>query len=191
MLFPILGAAVAARLERGDMLARRWLQWSAWTFIALVTILATQTANGWMERLSPSLFAKGDPTTDMVSWRALRPTLDAENLLAHGEFLAAPSWIQAGQAALGVGPDVPVLCLCADPHHFYYMNDDRTFLGRDAVFVKKIKPNEDVVAAFSPYFDSFDVTDTLRIRRGDAIALEVGIYRGRGFKKLVPTKQPR
>jgi hypothetical protein len=71
------------------------------------------------------------------------------------------------------------------------MNDDRTFLGRDAVFVKKIKPNEDVIAAFSPYFDSFDVADTLRIRRGGAIALEVGIYRGRGFKKLFPTKQPR
>ena len=191
MLFPILGAAVAARLERGDVLARRWLHWSAWTFIVLVTILATQTANGWMERLAPSLFAKGDPTTDMVSWRTLRPTLDAENLLARGEFLAAPSWIQAGQAALGAGPDVPVLCLCADPHHFYYMNDDRTFLGRDAVFVKKIKPNEDVIAAFSPYFDSFAVVDTLRIRRAGAVALEVGIYRGRGFKTLFRTAQPR
>ncbi|MFI5231246.1 MAG: glycosyltransferase family 39 protein [Gemmatimonadales bacterium] len=191
MIFPILGAAVAARLERGDVLARRWIRWSAWTFVALVVILATQAANGWMERIAPALFAKGDPTTDMVSWRALRPTLDAENLLGHGEFLAAPSWIQAGQAALGAGPDVPVLCLCADPHHFYYMHDDRTFLGRDAVFVKKIKPNEDVVAAFSPYFESFAVADTLVIRRGGAVALEVGIYRARGFRKLFPTAQPR
>ena len=191
MLFPILGAAVAARLERGDIVARRWIRWSAWTFVALVGILVTQTANGWMERVAPSLFAKGDPTTDMVSWRALRPTLDARGMLAHGEFLAAPSWIQAGQAALGVGPDIPVLCLCADPHHFYYMNDDRTFLGRDAVFVKRIKPNDDVVAAFSPYFESFVVADTLVIRRGGAEALKVGIYRARGFRKVFPTAQPR
>jgi hypothetical protein len=150
MLFPLLGAAAAARVARGDRLAVRWVRWSTWTFVGLVVILMTQTANGWMERIAPSLFAKGDPTTDMISWRALRPTLDAENLLAHGEFLAAPSWIQAGQAALGAGPDVPVVCLCADPHQFYYMSDDRAFLGRDAVFVKKIKPGEDVVATFAP-----------------------------------------
>jgi hypothetical protein len=191
MLFPILGAAVAARMERGDLVVKRWLRWSTWTFVGLVVILATQTANGWMERLAPSLFAKGDPTTDMVSWRALRSTLDAKDLLGHGTFLAAPSWIQAGQAALGVGPDIPVLCLCADPHHFYYMNDDRTFLGRDAVFVKKIKPNEDVIAAFSPYFESFAIVDTLVIRRGGALALSVGIYRARGFRKVFPTTQQR
>lgn len=191
MLFPILGAAVAARLERGDALARRWLRWSVWSFLVLVAVLATQTANGWMERAAPSLFAKGDPTMDMISWRELRPTLDARNMLAHGEFLAAPSWIQAGEAALGVGPDVPVLCLCADPHHFYYINDDRTFLGRDAVFVKKIKPNDDVVGVYAPYFESFAVTDTLEIHRGGAVAMRVGIYRGRGFKKVFPTAQPR
>ena len=112
-------------------------------------------------------------------------------MLSHGEFVAAPSWIQAGQAALGVGPDTPMLCLCADPHHFYYMNDDRTFLGRDAVFVKKIKPNDDVVAAFSPYFESFSVADTLVIHRAGADAFRVGIYRARGFKKVFPTTQPR
>jgi hypothetical protein len=191
MLFPVLGAAVAARLERGDAATTRWLRWSAWSFIVLVAILVTQTANGWMERVSPSLFAKGDPTTDMVSWRELRPTLDAKGMLAHGEFLAAPSWIQAGQSAIGAGPDVAILCLCADPHHFYYMNDDRAFLGRDAVFVKKIKPNDDVIGTFSPYFESFAVADTLVIHRGGAEAMRVGIYRARGFRKLFPTLQPR
>jgi hypothetical protein len=154
-------------------------------------ILATQAANGWMERVAPALFAKGDPTTDLISWRELRPTLDARRMLAHGEFLAASSWIQAGQAALGAGPDVPMLCLCVDPHHFYYMNDDRAFLGRDAVFVKKIKPNDDVIAAFSPYFESFEVADTLVIHRAGAEAVRVGIYRARGFKKVFPTVQPR
>jgi hypothetical protein len=191
MLFPMLGAAAASRLERGDVLVRRWLRWSAWTFVGLVAILATQTANGWMERVAPSLFAKGDPTTDMVSWRELRPTLDAQGMLSHGEFLAAPSWIQAGEAALGTGPDVPVLCLCADPHHFYYMNDDRAFLGRDAVFVKKLKPDDDVVAAFAPYFESFEAADTLVIHRANAEVLRVGIYRARGFKRVFPTDQPR
>jgi hypothetical protein len=191
MLFPMLGAAAAGRLERGDALVRRWLRWSAWTFVVLVALLATQTANGWMERLAPSLFEHGDPTTDMVSWRELRSTLDAKHMLEHGEFLAAPSWIQAGEAALGTGPDVPVLCLCADPHHFYYMHDDRALLGRDAVFVKKLKANDDVAATFAPYFESFEGADTLLIRRAGAVVGRVGIYRARGFKKVFPTSQPR
>jgi 4-amino-4-deoxy-L-arabinose transferase-like glycosyltransferase len=191
MIFPLLGAAVAARVDRGDVTTKRWLWWSGWTFVALVLLLATQTANGWIQRVAPQLLAKGDPTTDMISWRELRPTLDAKGMLSHGEFLAAPSWIQAGEAALGAGSDIPIVCLCSDPHHFYYMNDDRTFLGRNAVFVKKIKPGEDVVAAFSPYFDSFTVADTLVIHRAGAAAIRVGVYRARGFKKVFPTAQPR
>jgi hypothetical protein len=71
------------------------------------------------------------------------------------------------------------------------MNDDRAFLGRDAVFVKKIKPKEDVIAEFSPYFESFAVADTLVIRRGGVPAISVGIYRGRRFRKVFPTLQPR
>ncbi len=191
MLFPVLGAAAAARIERGDALARRWVRWSIWSFIVLVAILATQTATGWMERVIPSAFAKGDPTIDAVDWRELRPALDAEGMLAHGEFLAAPSWIQAGKAALGTGPDIPIVCLCADPHHFFYVTDDRTLLGRDAVFVKRIVPNDDVVSIFSPYFESFSVAETLVIHRSGTEAMRVGIYRGRRFKSVFPTLQPR
>jgi hypothetical protein len=71
------------------------------------------------------------------------------------------------------------------------MNDDRAFLGRDAVFVKKLRPNDDVVAAFSPYFESFEAADTLVIHRANAEVLRVGIYRARGFKKVFPTAQAR
>jgi hypothetical protein len=191
MLFPVLGAAVATRLARGDKLAYRWIRWSAWAFIVLVTVLATQTANGWMERVAPGAFAKGDPTSDAVDWRELRPALDAKGMLAHGEFLAAPSWIQAGKAALGVGPDVPVLCLCSDPHQFYYMNDDRTFLGRDAVFVKRVKANDDVIATFAPYFETFEAADTIVIHRAGSEVMKVGIYRARGFRRVFPAAQPR
>jgi Dolichyl-phosphate-mannose-protein mannosyltransferase len=191
MLFPVLGAAVAAPLEHGRKSARRWLRWRVWGFLALVAILATQTATGWMERVVPQAFAKGDPTADAVDWRELRSALDAKGMLSHGEFLAAPSWIQAGKAAIGVGPDIPVICLCADPHHFYYMNDDRTFLGRDAVFVKKIVVNDNVIATFSPYFDSFTAADTIAIHRAGAEVMRVGVYRARGFKKVFPTAQPR
>ncbi len=191
MLFPLLGAAVARRLERGDRSARRWLGASVWAFLAVVTILGTQTATGWMDRVIPSAFSTGDPTADAADWRLLRPALEARGYIPMRGFVAAPSWIQAGKAAVGLGPDVKVLCLCADPHHFRYLQDDSTYLGADAILVKKVRPNDDVIAEFSPYFESVTALDVVPVTRHGQVAMTVGVYRARKYRKLFPTGQPR
>lgn len=136
MLFPLLGAAVAARLERGDAHTRRWLSASVWGF------------------------------------------------------LAAPSWIEAGKAAIGAGPDVPVLCLCANPHHFAYLHDGFCYLGANAVIVQRLQPNDDVVEAFSPYFESVSPLDILPVSRGGRVVMLLGLYRAKHFRKLFPTAPP-
>jgi len=141
--------------------------------------------------VAPAAVANGDPTSDALDWGELRPALAASGLLPAGGFVAAPSWIQAGKAAVGLGPEVPVLCLCADPHHFYYLADDRRFLGRDAVIVKKVKPDDDVVATFAPYFESIEPVGRVAIHRGGEPALEVGLYRAKNFRRLFATDQPR
>lgn len=192
-LFPALGAALASRLDRGDVLASRWLRASVWGFAVLVLVLGTHAATGWLGRVAPRAFAKGDPTTDLLDWRELKPALAAQGLLAAGDFVAAPSWIQAGKAAVGLGPGVEVLCLCADPHHFYYLVDDRRFLGANAVLVAKVRPNQadDVVSRFGPYFESIEPMGRVAIHRADETALEVGIYRATKFRRLFSTDQPR
>ena len=84
------------------------------------------------------------------------------------------------------------MCLCADPHHFYYLHDDRQFLGRNAVIVKKFVEGENVEKLFSPYFDAVTVVSIESIyRNGSDEVMRVGIYRGRNFKTLFPTTQPR
>jgi hypothetical protein len=197
--FPLLGAAVAARLDRGDAVARRWLVWSVWAFGALVAVAGTHSANGWLGRVFPSAFVHGDPTTDSVDWRLLRTALLSRGMLPVANqpalpmagFVAAPSWIQAGKAAIALGPDVPVVCLCADPHQFYYMQNDSAFLGANAVLVKKVKPNDDVVGEFAPYFETVGLLDVVPVIRGREVVMLVGVYRATKFRRLFPTTQPR
>ncbi|HVT40225.1 MAG TPA: glycosyltransferase family 39 protein [Gemmatimonadaceae bacterium] len=191
MLFPLLGSAVAARLERGDTLARRWLGASVWGFAGLVLLLGSHTATGWLDRLFPAAFAKGDPTGDTVDWRLLKPALQSHGLLPLDGFIAAPSWIQASKAAIGLGPDVKVLCLCADPHHFYYMQNDSAFLGANAVIAKKVTENDDVPAEFAPYFEEITPLDVVPVMRAGQVVMRVALYRAKGFRKLFPTEQPR
>jgi hypothetical protein len=106
-------------------------------------------------------------------------------------FVAAPSWIQAGKAAVGLGPDVKVLCLCADPHHFYYMQNDSAYLGANAVIVKKVKENDDVPAEFAPYFEDITPLDVVPVTRAGHVVMNVALYRAKGFRKVFPTEQPR
>lgn len=190
-MFPALGAAVADRLERGEPRARRWLVGSVVGYLVLVAVLASQSATGWLARAVPAAFAKGDPTIDLLDWREVRPVLDAKGWLPRGGFVAAPSWIQAGKAAIGVGPDWPVLCLCSDPHHFRYTQDERAWLGHDAVLLVKHKEGDDVVAKFSPYFASVTLVGNVPLHRHGHEAMVVDVYAAANFRKLYPTDQPR
>ncbi len=191
-VFPMLGAAAAERMARGATAPATWIKVSAATFVVIVTILASHAATGWIERLAPQAFAKGDPSTDALDWKHVRVSMKARGYLPTDGFLAAPSWIQAGKAAIGVGPEVPVICLCADPHHFYYMQPaDTAFRGANAVFVVKKRPNDDTEARFSRYFAQFMAVDDVPITRGGRVAFYVTLWRGVGFKPGYPTGQPR
>lgn len=105
--------------------------------------------------------------------------------------MAATSWIQAGKAAIAMGPGTPVLCLCADPHHFYYAQNDSAFLGKDAILVKKLKVGDDLIERFSPYFERIDPITKVGIYRGMQLVMEVELYRAKNYRALYPTDQPR
>lgn len=190
-VFPILGAGVAQRLDAGSKGVWRWLWWSGWGYFALVLILTSHASTGWMERVVPSAFAHGDPTGDLATWRGLKPALAKAGFDPASEFIAAPSWIQAGKAAIGAGPAAPVICLCGDPHHFYYLQDDRTFIGHDAMIVHKVREGDDVQERFAPYFESIEPAGTFVVTRGPQHLMLVELLRARGFRATYPTSQPR
>ena len=186
LLFPLLGASVAARLARGDAAVRRWLIASVVAFPLLLAAAATHTATGWMSRVAPGLLGRGDPSLEALDWRDLGPALRDRGLLEEpGRFVAATRWIEAGKIAYALGPGVPVLCLCAAPHHFAFLEDQRAFLGRDAVLIER-SGSERVADAYLPYFDSVRRLGTVPIRRGGRPGLEVDLYLARGFRRTFP-----
>jgi hypothetical protein len=65
------------------------------------------------------------------------------------------------------------------------------YLGKNAIIVKKVMPNDDVIAEFSPYFESVAALDEVPAVRHGNEAMRIGVYRARNFRKLFPTTQPR
>ena len=208
-VFPLLGAGVAERLAganagadayAGIQLAkarataittRRWLRWSVAGYGALLVLLGTHAATGWLARLAPEAFRRGDPTGDMVAWRMLRPTLTSLGYYPVDGFIATASWIQAGKASIAMGPGTAVLCLCADPHHFFYTQNDSAFLGKDAMIVKKVKDGDEVLTRFAPYFERIDPITRFGVYRGMQEVMLLEVYRAKNFRALYPTTQPR
>lgn len=190
-VFPLLGAGVAERLDRGEATARRFMRFSVVGYAVLLLLLGTQAATGWMARVAPEAFKRGDPTGDLVTWRMLKPTLLGLGYYPVNGFVATASWIQAGKAAVALGPGTPVLCLCGDPHHFFYAENDSSFLGTDAMIVKKVREGDDVLERFAPYFERIDPITRFGVYRGKQEVMQLEVYRAKNFRALYPTNQPR
>jgi len=190
-VFPMLGAAAAERLDRGDRRAMRWLRASVWGYVALIAVLTSHASTGWMARVAPRAFEQGDPTGDLVTWSGLKTALADAGFDGATEFVAATSWIQAGKAAIGAGPRVPVACLCADPHHFRYTLDDRDLLGRDALIVHKVRAGDDVVTRLAPYFERIERVSSFHVARGAQEVMTVELFRATNFRQVFPTTQSR
>ncbi|MDA1082099.1 MAG: glycosyltransferase family 39 protein [Gemmatimonadetes bacterium] len=189
--FPMLGAAVGERLDRNERRTKRWLRWSVWGYVGLIALLTTHASTGWMARIAPEAFSKGDPSGDLVTWSRLLPALAEADFDPATDFVAATSWIQAGKAAVGAGPRIPVLCLCADPHHFFYAYSDSAYLGRNAIIVHKVRAGDDVIERFAPYFERIEPLTEFAVMRGPQDVMAVELFRATNFRALYPTTQQR
>jgi 4-amino-4-deoxy-L-arabinose transferase-like glycosyltransferase len=186
LLFPLLGDAIAryeSRENRQRRIARRAIIAAASLFLALVVIAASDVVTGWAARVAPSLFVRGDPSLEAVDWADLRPELARRGLIAGaGQVVAATNWIEAAKIGYALGPAVPVLCFCDDPRGFQFAYPPKDFVGRDAILLVRMKPEERlsrVIPGLSGYFRSIDPVDTVGIRRAGRVEMEIGVYRGR------------
>jgi hypothetical protein len=191
MLFPLLGVAVAERLERGDRRTGRWLLWSSGVFAVLTLVLAAHAATGWLARVAPAAFRRGDPALEALDWSELRSALGARGLLPVGtRFIAATNWVEGGKLGYALGPGIPVVCLCDPPHHFPYFNDPRGFVGRDAIILHDARRFH-AVDPLAPHFDSLTSLGRIPIHRDGRVAIEVEAHLGHGFVRPSPVWEPR
>jgi hypothetical protein len=185
-LFPLLGDALARYESRGPRERGRSTRTLAAAVTVLVTLVSTAASDvetGWMTRVAPSLFRRGDPSLEAMDWSDLRPELARRDLLTgENQLIVATHWIDAAKIGYALGPSVSVLCLGNDPRGFAYAYPPAEFLGRDAIILLRTGRGSkriDVQRQYAPYFRSIEPADTLAITRSGRAEIELGIFRAR------------
>jgi 4-amino-4-deoxy-L-arabinose transferase-like glycosyltransferase len=116
---PLFGRDAAELADRRPRFARTYVSATAAVFVVLVAAFGPRI----------------DPTSDLIDWRELGPALAGAGLLKPGMAVAALNWTVAGKVSYALGPDVPVLCLCAEPHGFRLRADPSGWTGQDMAVV--------------------------------------------------------
>jgi hypothetical protein len=184
-LVPILGAALDARLRAGVVWPRTWMRRSAITIVCVATLVVTQSGFGWVNRLAPSLFAKGDPSLEAVGWDALLPALESRGLLADTSiaFVAASHWIEAAKAGAAMRGTLPTLALTDDPRGFRFQQDPAAYRGRGGVFVRRVsappKAMTPIDSAVVEQFSVMQLLETVPVLRAGVRVFDVQVYQVR------------
>jgi hypothetical protein len=203
MAIPLLAARVDSRLVDGSSHVRRstrlWLIGSAAAFVLVVLGLATQARTGWVDRVSPSLLASGDPTLETLDWRDLPATLapilrgtgrNPDGRLSTRPFVAATNWRDAGKIAHALYGHADVVCLCTEPHHFAFVHAGRAYLARDAVIIERDGQRTPESVPLSQYFRSVKPLGTTVVQRDGLPAITLRLYRGETLVADVPARMP-
>ncbi len=183
MLFPLLGAAVAHRMDRPPV--RRLLAGTAVFVVLGLTVVATQVRLDWLHPVIAAL-ARKDPDIDAVDWSSLRDDLAARDLLRPGTIVGVPNWRDAGKIAYAVGPDMTTLCLSRDCRQFGFAWPPERFIGAD-VLILAPEHSERVVAELGPVFDSIAQLPDASIRHADRTLQMVAVYQARRLRAWPPS----
>lgn len=178
---PLFGRDAAALAVRRPRFARGYMAASAVVFVALVGGFALQATRGSL--VSAAALAGNpalDPTVDLVNWTDLPAELEARGLAGPDLVVAATRWFDAGKASYALGPDVPVLCLCADPRHFAFRADPARFAGRDVVVI--VPAHAGSIDAAGGYFAEIEPIGQIGITRAGETILSLQVAIGRNLQ---------
>lgn len=196
MLFPLLGAATARWAVRAPGAVNLWLGGSAAVTIALVAVLSTQAATGWLRDVVPAGLTKGlsgavDPTLEGHAWPELRDALAEQGFLDRDQtFAVTAMWPVTGKVDVEIGAAMPVVCLCEDPQNIAFGWDHTGFAGWDAIIVDAFDHLDDPAAAYAPYFDSIEPIGPVRIYRGATPELELTVLFATNYNGAYPLALP-
>jgi 4-amino-4-deoxy-L-arabinose transferase-like glycosyltransferase len=182
MLFPLLGAAVAHRLDRPAV--RHLLVGTAIFVVLGVAVVATQVRFDWLRPVIAAVASK-DPDIDAVDWSSLRDELAARNLLRPGMIVGVPDWRDAGKIAYALGPDSTTLCLNRDGRQFGIASPPARFIGADMLILAP-EHGERVVAELGPIFDSIERLPEASIRNAGRTLRTVAVFQARRLRVWPP-----
>jgi 4-amino-4-deoxy-L-arabinose transferase-like glycosyltransferase len=190
MLLPLLGASIAARLQRGDPWVRRWLWASCAGLAAVLLVIVTQVSNGWVGDVAPALLAKGDPTDDLLQWEPVATQLREWGYPRPEVAIAAVTWADAAKLAYALGPRIEVGSVGGDPRGFEYLQSQRSLVGRDVLLVARRRPGMmEPMVVYAQYFERITGLGTIPILRHGRAGIAVSVYVGRRLLRPVPERR--
>lgn len=198
MLLPLLGAAVARRLEQGRRRGTAvWLAGCVAGFLLVLGGFLAHLRTGWIARASPQVVSRGDPTDDLLDWTPVAEQLRAWSLPAPGSVLATARWDDAAKLAYAMGAShgaagsgaratTAVTCVGEDARGFAYVRDPEADLGGNIVLVVRRRPGAEPMRAYAPFFASLRSVGSVAIPRGNGDGVVVSVYFGTGLKRRLP-----
>ena len=182
MLFPLLGDAVARRLDQPTV--RSLLAGTAVFVVLGVMVVAGQVRFDWLRPII-EVVARKDPDIDAVDWTSLRDELAARNLLPPGTIVGVPDWRDAGKIAYALGPDVTTLCLNRDARQFGIVSPPAHFIDAD-VLILAPEHGDQVAAVVGSVFDSIERLPDASIRHAGRTLRTVAVFQARRLRVWPP-----
>ncbi len=178
MLFPLLGAAVAARVHLPRV--RRLVTGTAVLVLAALAVVGSQIRLNWMHPVIAA-FARHDPDLAGIDWTSLRTQLQARGLLRPGVVVGVPSWSSGGKIAYALGPGVTVICLSPDARQFGFDAPAARFAGRTILVVA---PGRGAERTLGGHFQSVTVLPPATIEDRGVVLQRVSVFLGRGLRPI-------
>jgi hypothetical protein len=179
MLFPLLGAEVAAAIENADRYVRAWLIATATSLGALLVGVMIMAYLPWPAIALPAGKRVPYPLQASADWTNLKSELEARGF-AKGTrlFIAATRWHEAGKIDYVLGGKLPVLCLCRDPRGYGILTRPQAYLGEDALIVGRNLSPERINQTYGAYFEKIEAMPPITITRAGRSAFELSVYLG-------------
>jgi 4-amino-4-deoxy-L-arabinose transferase-like glycosyltransferase len=191
MAFPLLGRALAQASARQATRVRAWLLCAVVGLALVVAVLVAQVRWGVVDRVSPQLLSRGDPTADVLQWDPVVAQLRAWGYPREGVVIAGATWADAGKLAYALGPEVPVTSVGPDPRGFALLQPQESLAGRDVLLVARRRPEGEARMRFAPYFQHIEPLGTIDVMRGGQPGVAVSVYLCRHLLRAVPPHRGR
>jgi 4-amino-4-deoxy-L-arabinose transferase-like glycosyltransferase len=186
MLFPLLGAEVARRLEAGAPRLKRGIVATAAVLLVGLVLAGTQMRLNWVTALTgPSFLARAKDVAGGVNWTSLRPELEARGLLSQpGLVVAVTRWNDAGKIDYALDGKLPVVVLASDSREYGIVAPADRYIGHPMLI---LVPNSDpsvLAERLAPLFTQITVAQPLPLRFGGYVLTNVSVLKGEGFRGL-------
>jgi hypothetical protein len=183
MLFPLLGAEVAARLRAGAPRLRRVILGTVALMVFALALVGTEMRFNWVSAIfGPALLARGTDVSGGIDWTGLEPALAARGLLTQPNLvIAVTRWNDAGKVDYALGGGWPVTVLADDSREYGIVAPAGRFVGQPMLILVP-DPNPAALAArLAPFFSTIKVLPPVTLRFGGYPFMTLAVLAGDRF----------